>query len=500
MKNRIWLFLAALVLVFALGITVSAEELPQSRQEQQAAEVARIKEEARQIYHNSLYASGRESFQGHCGLMVSHQMYEMGINTVFISNDGNKLFDYYSQLEKTTGGYYINAYSVEEYNLEDALNHITQNGTRDVYNILVGFQWTNTEAGQLYGHACMINAILDGQVYFVESFYTSIGGAEGNLLVCSIEKFADYCNDGMTYEGIVHFGTLEEICENYDACAVLEARFDTTLRSQPALVGTKECIAVRPVQAGERLVSHGLVKDRNGEVFYRIIEDGQTRFVSANAVRYLNAHEEDLVLEGLEMPQQLELDADGRVAGQVVAKHGQVAAVSITISDADGNILLRERAQGGNLADVNQELDFSLLPAGQYRVEVAADAGSAIWQGDLKNIYTHTQLYNGTLTVGEADTPPPEQTETLLSGWFSRDSKWYCIQDGAVVTGWLEHRGVRYYLDDTGAAATGWREIDGKYLYFSQTGALVEDFVVIDGIRCQLDNDGTESEKQPTEE
>jgi hypothetical protein len=56
----------------------------------------------------------------------------------------------------------VKAYPASQYTLLDALNTITRNGTLDVYNILVGFQRTNTQLGSIYGHALLIHGIIDG--------------------------------------------------------------------------------------------------------------------------------------------------------------------------------------------------------------------------------------------------------------------------------------------------------------------------------------------------
>lgn len=478
-------------MVGAMTCTVGAEEL--SKEEAVIAE-------AKRVYQYSQSSAGKSSFSGFCGLMTSHQLYHMGINETLIVNDGNKQFDYYRALEKTDAGYYISAYPMEEYNLEDALNYLCRNGQRDVYNILVGFQWTTTEAGAIYGHACVINAILGGTVYFVESFYTSLGGAEGKVIQCSVEEFAAYFNDWMVYEGLIHFGTLTEVSQSYDTSAVLQARFDSVLRSQPALVGKQECVALRPIAAGERLVADGLFRTRSGENFYRITENGQVGYVAANAVSFLHAYEGDLTLSEISMPQAVEENDDGDVQGTVTAAHGQVAAVSLTVSDETGQIVLRERTQSHALSDLNEELDLSLLVSGRYHLTVAADAASTIFLGGkLKTVYTHTELYDGALTVGQVQTVLPEQQQTVPDGWFCREGNWYCFKDGAMCTGWLEDLGVWYYLDETGAAVTGWQELEGKRRYFSATGAAVTGYVVDGDTRYEWQTDGTIVEK-PTEE
>ncbi len=490
-KKRICAFLAALLLVGTLFVPARAEEL--SKEDAVMAE-------AKSIYRASRRSAGKSSFQGLCGLMVSHQLYNMGIIDSIAVMNGNNQFDHYRSQERTDAGYYISAYSAEEYTLAEALNYLCQNGERDVYNILVGFQWTNTEAGRNFGHACVINAILDGTVYFVESFPTSLGGAEGNVIRCSVETFAEFFRGWTVYEGLIHFGTLAEVSQSHDTSAVLQARFDSVLRSQPMLVGKQDCVALRQISAGERLVADGLFRTRTGETFYQVTENGQIGYVSANAVSYLQAYEGDLTLSEVSLPQSLEEDADGQVYGTVTAAHGEVAAVSLTVTDQSGQIVLRERSQSNQLESLNTELDLSLLVSGRYHLTIAADAASTVYMGGgLKTVYTHKELYDGGLTVGQAPESLSEQQQSIPDGWFCRDGKWYCFKDGSLCTGWLQNLGVWYYLGEDGAALSGWQEIDGQRRYFTATGAVVNGYLVDGQTRYEWSKDGMLIEN-PTEE
>jgi len=194
MVKRIWaLVLCAVLLLSILPVCALA-----------ANENEMLIEKTRKSYESGLEATGQESFHGLCGTMVAYQLKYFGVSIYPEAWDGNKQYDNYAGKNITSGGYYVDAYPATEYSLEQALDVLTANGTRDVYNILVGFETTNTEAGALFGHACVITAIVDGTVYFAESFDTSFG-VEGTVICCTIKEFAAFYSDWAVFEGLVCF-------------------------------------------------------------------------------------------------------------------------------------------------------------------------------------------------------------------------------------------------------------------------------------------------------
>ncbi len=477
--RRIFFLFALLLTLAALPVVGHAETL--SREDA-------VIQEAKRVYEACKGTAGRDSFQGFCGLMTSHQLYNMGINKVLEVKDGNKQFDYYSTLEKTTGGYYIMPYAVEDYSLEEALNAITQNGTRDAYNIIVGFQWTTTEAGAIYGHACVINAILDGTVYFVESFYTSLAGNEGNVIRCDIPTFAAYFNDWMIYEGLIHFGDYPDTCKQYPTNAFVQTRFDTTLRSQPCVVGMNECVRLRDIGAGELLQATALLEDRQGRRYYRVDGGEYTGYVAASAVSVVEPCGEDLQLSELAAPDKMEENQDPAVAGKVEAKYSSVHAVCATVTDATGSIVLRERLEckgkSVSLDAVSDALPLDLLSPGIYELEISADGACTVEQlGQLRTLYPKAVLHRQLLQVGQpADrNTPPEQKKDPPHGWVRQDGTWYCYDNGTPLTGWVQNRGRRYYLKEDGAVTVGWAQVDGVEYYFSATGAACSGWFTADG-------------------
>lgn len=499
MKKVIALILCLCLTAGLLAVPASAEEEQQSVREQ-------VIEQAKMSYRRSRYTAGKESFAGYCGLMVSHQLYNLKINTWCITNDGNKQFDYYKDLPVTTGGYYPTAYGNNEYTLEQALNEISRYGTKDVFNILVGFQWTNTEAGHRYGHTVFINGILDGMCYFVESFDCSLNSyhPEGSVIVCSIADFVAYFSRWTVFDGVIHFGTgnYSDSCKTLGTDVTVMTRFDSQLRSQPCLVGENDCVRLRSVSAGERLRATAILTDRQGQRFYRIEDGGNTGYIAASAVCAQRVNPEDLNLENPVIPDHLRDMTDGNIGGTVVATNGGVGAVEVLVTDDDGQQLLRERADASgcrwDIGCLNEELYLDLLEPGLYTVEIYADCAQPIVVGgDIEICYSRIRLWGEVMQVGGSNRSGKAQpvlqkaVEQEYDGWVYENQKWYYYRYGKACTGWLELYGVDYYFGEDGAATTGWADIDGWTRYFTATGAMVTGWLTVDGVTTYRQEDGT---------
>lgn len=454
--------------------------------------------ETRRSYTRSLRTAKKTSFSGYCGMLASHQLWHMDINSWCASYNGKDQYDAYCTEEVTSGGYYIRPYSAIDYSLEEALNAISQNGTKDVKNILVGFQRTKSEAGKKYGHAMVINSILDGTVYFVESSRTGFG-LEGQVITCTISEFAEYYDRSMTFEGIIHFGKeYADICNTQGTDLFLQARFDSVLRSQPTLVGQKDCSLYRDIAAGERFHATAVFTDPQGEVYYQVQEGETVGYIAASAVGVLQLNSEALEAMQVALPKSLETGNDMRLTGLVRGESAQVSALEAAVTDVDGNIVLREwldvQDTSADLSKLNENLAFDLLTEGSYLVTIYADAAcTVVGPAGLEVRYQRQQLWSQALQVGGAGEESVEvsaQPQTR-EGWFYEGGSWYCYENGAPCTGWVTRLGIAYYLDETGKALTGVNEVEGKTLYFSATGALCTGWLTTDAGVSYRREDGT---------
>lgn len=463
-------------------------------------EVEELKERAKESHRMSLASTGKNSLGGFCGMMTSHQLYHMGINKSLLTFDGNGQYDAYKDMLKTTGGYYIRSYDVKDYSLEAALNDVTRNGTRDVYNLIACFQWTKTEAGQMFGHSCYISGILDGVVYFMEGFYTPFGGPEGNVSICTIKEFAEYFKKWTIYEGLIYFGTGQyaDACKQYSTDIFVRTRFKMPLRSQPYVVGLEGSQVLRTVAAGERLRVTGILENTEGELYYRVQDGYQTGYIVAETAILDRTNGEDLRLTELQFPDRIDTGSDGDFVGTVQAENGLVGSVELVITDANGKQVLRSQkiadAVSVDLSELNALTYMNDLKKGVYTATLYAQTASAyVSEGALDYSYARTELHRQRLVVGDAtgdvqDTLAPRVLE-LSQGWYWQEGTWYYYQSGKPVAGWLRERGVRYYLKEDGSITTGWAVIDGVQCYFSTTGALCIGWVThSDGVRYSVDD------------
>ena len=148
----------------------------------------------------------RKSFKGYCGAYVANQLVVLGINTSYLSANGNNTFELYRDLEITSGGYRVTAYGARDYTLEEALRAIMGRNTA-VRNILVGFQKGTSSAGKKYGHVLFIHGIRNGKVFYSDScarIVDDVKYREGEPIVCSLESFLDQYA-GYKLDGVVHF-------------------------------------------------------------------------------------------------------------------------------------------------------------------------------------------------------------------------------------------------------------------------------------------------------
>lgn len=484
MKKRTWLvaFCAVMLLMLALPAKASAVT---------PEEDAYYRNQVKSIYRRVRYNTGGGSLQGYCGTMSGWQLYLLGIDRYPNIHNGNGEYDAYENKKVTTGGYAVKAYSAENYTLEEALNTITQGGTRDVYNVLVGFQRTNTAAGYYYGHACVIHAIIDGQVYFVEGFHTSLAGAEGNPIVCSIAKFAKYYNEWCTFEGIIEFGKKEYVnyCDSFPAGLFVETNTKAKLYSIPSKedVNGYKSQVLRTAQQNERLQVTRLIGNTKGEFFYQVDNDGDYAYVAVAEVNVLRVNADRVTMTDITAPTSLKMNKSMAITGKVVTQDGILSGVRVEVLDESGNVILSTQVQkeSNQLSLPKNGINFAGLPAGNYTYKVYADVKSNFVLGEdvLQETATNC-VYTRAFTVGGVE-PAAAWEETssrlLKNGWIYENGAWCYYEQNTLQTGWFCSGGVDYYLQEDGYAVTGWQTINGKNRYFSNTGAMRVGWLRTDG-------------------
>lgn len=444
------------------------------------SESGRIYKQVQSMYGRVQRAAGQWDLSKLCGTKVGYELYYLGITETPLILDGRDQFDAYREKEFTSGGHRVRAYSAYEYSLRDALYAVTNGGTKDVYNILIGFNWTNSAAGRRYGHAVVIHAILDGIMYFSEGFNTAHDNGVGTPSVCTIDAFtADY-GRWSSFEGLVWFGQkdLADLSEEYACNAFLQVKTQTDLRDVPS---TMQSVTLRTVKQGERLEATGVYKNQNNELYYRVVDSGNSAYVRAEDVMLLSMRYDDVQVQEATYPELLKPGESFTVNGILRSTHNEVHNVKVRILDELGQeqdcfpVPVEGRHKILEDTALNREIDFQHLYPGNYTMEVSAEVRNHY----VKNgkVFTETQqcvLVQKTFTVGYQAIPVSEtiESKTASIGWVYEDGVWRYYQNGEFRTGWFCSGGVDYYLLEDGAAATGWQEINGKMRFFSDTGAM----------------------------
>ncbi len=470
MRNRILATVLCLALLLcALPFTAAAATTEDD-----------VRQQIKTIYNKTLYATGKETLHGYCGLMTAYQLYYLGIDNAPRVCNGKDEYDAYKNLEYSSGGHKIRKYSASNYTLEEALYTVCNGGNRDAYNLLVGFQSTATEAGSLYGHAVVIHAILDGKVYFAEGFYDSKFGPAGTPVCWSIEQFAQYYNSWATFEGIIEFGTknYQDMCRVYPADRFIKLLEDTHILSQ-ICEEDQQAPVLRTAYSGERLLATAVYEDVDGRLYYRVADCGNVGFVPAAAVEMLMGDYSYIKLTEYTTPEALQVGEDFCFDIAVEAVYNCVHTLKVRIEDAKGDqVLTYEEPVSGSTVKFNEKLHTGDLAQGAYTCHIIANVINYYVAGDVLSAdYESITLCSVPFTVGQAQIPVQTRSvfkvdEEIIHGWALRDGVWYCYDRGTPRTGWYQDSGIQYYLRSDGSVTTGWTIVEGKGRFFSDTGAM----------------------------
>ena len=471
MNKRILALLLSLLLTtgwWPVGVSAASEE-----------EQDRIRQQIQNIYWKTLSASGMSSMHGYCGAMAGWELYYMGVTETAVTRNGNEMYDVLSSSEKICPGYQVRCYPSSEYSIAEALNVITDNGTRDAYNIMVGFQRTNTAAGSIYGHVTVIHAVLDGVVYFATPFQAD----PSQSMECSISEFASFYNSWASFEGILYFGqgSYVENCESFGCDLFVAVTESVTLQTMPEQENTQYG---RSLLAGERLYADVLCRNEAGELYYRVWENSLCYFVPALLVEPVWFAADGLTVSDIDLPVQLRKGKDHTLSGVIRSQNSLISNLYIEVLDGNGvSVISCDVPVNGYMMDlhtnmVNSRMDVSSLQEGGYTYQIFCDLTNYYSnQGQLIENVQRIELASAYFIVGDKESAAKaiaagNMSRAVKNGWQYEAGNWYYYENDMCRTGWFCYEGVDYYLQEDGTAATGWQTINGKNRYFSETGAM----------------------------
>lgn len=517
------------ILTLALAILLLVSIMPQeiSANDMQIKE---IRDQITSTYKAAKKWSGRPSFSGYCASLVNWQLYLLGITEEKLSNNGNQEYDYFAKQTHTSGGYSVRAYSDNRYSLEEALNYVSENGTKNVYNMIVCFQSTNSAAGRRYGHAFLVHAILDGIVYYSESSSVSVNGKyypEGSAIAVPIREFCAYYGRWADYEGLIYFGrkTYADECDFFSSNLYVSVTEDTALYSSPCTSATDVRSKFRcALRAGEKLHVVGLYRNTEGECWYEV-DDGYSGYIPADKTTLICTDYSDVQANNMVSPYNLRYGTRFAMKGQISADHTRLYTIRAQVyALEDGQmdqiysstVMVDSNDYTLNGSSLSNSMAFRKLPKGTYLYMVAAVVGNYYVQdGEVKlewktlplwtsrfNVVSsrggvssvvfhanggHTELNQAEVKTGTVvgSLPVPQRDGYQFLGWYTQQEGGVAVDSNFVVS----ENTVLYAHWAVDENADGWYPVDGTWYYLSD-GKPHEGFVEDDGLVYYTDANG----------
>lgn len=515
-KKLLKLLFLLVALLLMLGVFPSTETVAVQSKED------RILQQITDTYDEALRGSKRYSFRGYCGTFVNWHVYLLGITSTVSIGNGNQQYDMYAKQTVTSGGFTVEALPVQQYSMKEALNMLSANGTVNVYNLIAGFQRTNTTAGRKYGHAVFIHAVINGMVYFSESFSTNFMGTyypEGTPIVCTIDQFCNYYSTWTTYEGMIHFGlkTYQDECEFFPAYLYATVDQQTQLYTAACTPDVDaSSTVVRSLYPGERLNVIGMYRNTKGEYWYQV-KDVDICYVPASHTVMESLRYDDVTVTDISAPTEQRQGKIFNIQGNIKSTYNQICSVRaqvFTITDQGmkhwmtTTDTVTDNSYSLSYSVVSNRMAFRLLEQGSYRYEMAVVVSNHYFaDGLLQTQWTTLKLWcsdfrvveekGGTASV-EFDTcggvanlnaaemelgqPLGELPEASREGY--RFDGWYTAQEGGlrVDADYVLQGDLQLYAHWTESDdVNGWFEEDSK-LFYVIDGQRVEGFFQVDGI------------------
>ena len=419
-------------LVLAAFLTVSA--LVPVAGDASAMTASQIVSQIKRTYSKARSSFGR-SFDGYCGTLTGYQLYLLGLTSGRDRQNGKDGFDNYCNQEYSSGGYRIKAYSGSKWTLKEALNEITDNGTRNAYNILVGFESTPSRAGRKYGHSCVIHGIIDGTVYFIESYPAYVNGQryrEGAPIGCSIDEFVRHCKATTTkFDGVIHFGAKDyaDECDSYPTFFEGTVEKAAEIYSQPCLTQVDSSSELLDtLDAGEKLTVVGVIENTEGEFWYQL-QGEEPGYLPADQVEATRFIYEDVTAEKLTAPTVLHQGNPFNIKGELQSEANVLYTVRSQVFSMDGekreqvfatSDMVDDNSYTLNGSTISRDLAFRNLTPGSYRYELAAIIGSYYYGKEQLQVRWETvSLWNSDFSVTEKKSEANQITFDACDGTAS---------------------------------------------------------------------------------
>lgn len=532
MKRRV------IATVLSLLLLLSAVKVPAQAT---GSKEQQMKDHIVSTYFRALKRAGKYTFAKYCSTAVNSQLFCLGIEGTYRGCDAKDLFDRYRRGGVTSGGYPIRPYSGRNYTLRAALNEISLNGTRDAYNIMVGFQQArSSEQGYEFGHGIVIYAILDGMVYYIEGGPSYMHGhviPEGVPIVCSIDDFCDHYESYTVLDGVVWFGnnTYVEVCVgrkvNMDAMSTNPTRLLTDIKDPEK---EKEPEVAINVPAGSIVQISRIFETPEGEYWYEAQWEGSYGYIETDAVKLLPTEEEQIQAgaDNVHMPSYLRKGRWFHLGGQIHAGNGTFGKVRIQIHSSEIDkgvepVFSAEMQVDSNTVVLSKVAENGIrwneLPVGDFRMTIFAQVNFERWTGSGFETVADTQelwvsefhvVDDNTTTLPEVTfngnggnsrlertftqkgeplgkLPKARRKGYTFLGWFTEPTGGQEITEDTTVDG-----KVTYYAHWAAGEKkyTGWLKVEEQWVYY-RNGSPVKGWFYYNGRRFWQEADGSKPEQ-----
>ena len=392
------------------------------------------------------------SFDGLCATLVDCEMVVVGINTDRLYGNGNVQYDNYAGREMTSGGYAINKYPAANYSLASALNAISNNGTKDVYDILIGFETGYGTEGALYGHCVYIHGILQGQVYFCESFGCWVGGRyynEGDVIVCSIDAFCAYYNGWTTLDGVIHFTktpTYISECIAYPTYGTIQVTNDNAnIMDRPCSTKTdSNAVLLESGKLYEEYTVTELYENTAGNFWYEIIiSNGSTGYIYSGNCAFITGLYGDVNLKNSKIPTELAVGNMYTLGGTISSPYTELRGVSFYVYDSAGNrvtgnsVPVSGKSYELSNPDIDYNVLFDTLSVGEYQCVVTATVyAHRIYKDKIIGLEYNLELLRSSLSVYNPSSNPSNPGAETASFVKRSDGVWLWPTTRYAVSDW----------------------------------------------------------------
>lgn len=318
----------------------------------------------------------REYFDGGCAEWVSDQLKLNGVgywykgNESFGFDDGNRWFADLDEGAVTKSGYRQVKYAGSE-----ALSDIVAEfGGYPVYNVVACWEKGN-DKWEASGHVVYIWAIIDGYVYYADTFDQFLHEA-GHMIKQPLEQFVSvYADSSGSMIGAVHFEGAEAVHFHADneLFSTYTAISDCTLRAAPVTEVNGKDTAVETAPAGTVFTVLGSCAGMEGSHWFKT--DGGCWISSADVRKTSNLS--TIGATDISVPETWNYHTGFTMTGTVFSYSGDLSRVSLTITNEAGEVLVggEQEISGStySVSALDENTYFEHFAPGQYRYTIIAE-------------------------------------------------------------------------------------------------------------------------------